>query len=522
MSRASATPSVRVASVATSPTFVVFVVAVLMVATAAFVAPAGATAASDAIAQDAPQSLSRTACPGSATAFPDVGSAHPFCVEIEWLAASGIGQGFPDGTFRPANQITRQALAAFLYRLAGEPAFSPPGSPTFSDVGVGHPFRTEIEWLADSGIGQGYADGTFRPTANITRQALAAFLYRYDGSPAMVLGAPTFSDVGPLHPFRLEIEWLADQGIGQGFPDGTFRPGNNITRQAVAAFLYRATDQWVVVANDGSIRTSRDTQRWVVRRSPGGPQLNAVASNHLGVWVAVGFEGTILRSTDGINWASVSSGTTQILWDIAHDGNGTMVAVGGGNGTVRRSTNTTTWSAVSTPTDLTLLGVAHDRLGRWLAVGSTGVAITSTDGTSWFSRTTNSPATLDAVAHDGATFVAVGGAARSTTSASNANVWDPVTTNETGYLNEIAHDGVGRWVTVGTAGSLRTSAGVTGPWSPIPSTTSEQLHGVDHGGGRWVVVGENGALATSSSGTFWIGFSTGTTAHLMGVAAIDR
>jgi hypothetical protein len=67
---------------------------------------------------------------------------------------------------------------------------------------------------------------------------LAAGLAGFGGS-ALAGGGPTFSDVPPSHPFSDEIEWLADSGITTGYPDGTFRPGAPVTRQAMAAYLER-------------------------------------------------------------------------------------------------------------------------------------------------------------------------------------------------------------------------------------------------------------------------------------------
>ena len=69
-------------------------------------------------------------------------------------------------------------MSAFMYRLAGEPLFSPPGSPTFPDVGTGHLFFAEIEWMADEGISTGYLDGTYRPSVAVSRQAMSAFMFR--------------------------------------------------------------------------------------------------------------------------------------------------------------------------------------------------------------------------------------------------------------------------------------------------------------------------------------------------------
>ncbi len=168
--------------------------------------------------------------------FSDVPSGHPFVTEIGWLVGEGITTGFPDGTFRPTVAVSRQAAAAFLYRLAGEPEVT--GQAGFADVPVGHPFHDEIAWLVGEGITTGFPDDTFRPTQPVTRQAAAAFLYRFDGEPA-VSGQAGFADVPEGHPFESEIAWLVGEGITTGFPDDTFRPVNDVTRQAMAAFLYR-------------------------------------------------------------------------------------------------------------------------------------------------------------------------------------------------------------------------------------------------------------------------------------------
>ena len=171
--------------------------------------------------------------------FSDVGSNHPFHNEIAWMSDEGISTGYEDGTFRPGADVSRQAAAAFLYGMAGSPA-GPFPDPGFSDVDAMHPFYDQISWLADSGITGGYEDGTFRPGETVTRQASAAFLYRFAGEPDDTGPDPGFSDVGPTHPFHGQISWLADQQITGGYDDGTFRPGADVTRQAKAAFLYRS------------------------------------------------------------------------------------------------------------------------------------------------------------------------------------------------------------------------------------------------------------------------------------------
>lgn len=174
-------------------------------------------------------------------AFSDVGPDHPFREEILALATAGIITGYPDGAFGPARPVSRQASAAFLHRaLVGEAAASCAEAP-FSDVPVDHPFCGEIAALAEAGIVAGYGDGTFGPGRQVSRQAAAAYLARAFG-PAEVPACTeaVFTDVAADHPFCGEIAWLVEEGIATGYSDGSFGPGDVVSRQAMAAFLHRA------------------------------------------------------------------------------------------------------------------------------------------------------------------------------------------------------------------------------------------------------------------------------------------
>lgn len=178
---------------------------------------------------------------GPVARFSDVPPDSPFFADIEWLATSGLAGGYDDGRFRPDAPISRQAMAAFLHRLAAPAGYVAPATPTSRDVPTTSRFFAEIEWLLAAEVAGGYEDGAFRPQAGVSRQAMAAFLYRLVDPVAVELPAqPTFSDVPAGAPFHREIEWLAAVGIAEGYPDGTFRPGGVVSRQAMAAFLHRA------------------------------------------------------------------------------------------------------------------------------------------------------------------------------------------------------------------------------------------------------------------------------------------
>jgi len=169
--------------------------------------------------------------------FPDVSTTHPFFGPIGDLVNLGIADGYADGRFRPSASVTRQATVAFLHRLVGSPEVEP--SATFSDVGPTHPFRDEIRWAVAAGVVNGYSDNTFRPSAPVSRQAMAAFLQRMPAFTPDVSNVPTFSDVRTNHPFYEEIQFVAEAGIAGGYGDSTFRPSAPVTRQAMASFLVK-------------------------------------------------------------------------------------------------------------------------------------------------------------------------------------------------------------------------------------------------------------------------------------------
>ena len=108
--------------------------------------------------------------------------------------------------------------------------------------------------MALSGISTGFADGTFRPTIAVTRQAMASFLYRYRGEPPVLPAEPFFADVPPDHPFFDAIQWMAATGLSVGStnPDGgkpLYKPADPVARQAMAAFLYRDAGAPMIPAN---------------------------------------------------------------------------------------------------------------------------------------------------------------------------------------------------------------------------------------------------------------------------------
>ncbi|MDZ8274549.1 S-layer homology domain-containing protein [Microbacterium aquimaris] len=199
----------------------------------------------------------------------EAGAYNVFAREITWLAEREISAGWAqeDGSrvFRPTQAVLRDAMAAFLYRLAGEPVFAPPATSPFSDVGTDHVFYKEISWLASTGLSIGWelptGDWEFRPNATVTRDVMAAFLYRFAGEPSFTLPETSiFRDVAVDRSFYTEIAWLASTGISVGWSvngESEFRPSAPVTRDVMAAFLYRLDRYMNPFADVSSAKTTQ-------------------------------------------------------------------------------------------------------------------------------------------------------------------------------------------------------------------------------------------------------------------------
>ncbi|WP_197466616.1 S-layer homology domain-containing protein [Brachybacterium sp. sponge] len=175
--------------------------------------------------------------------FTDVPVKNVFFREIEDVAIVGIARGWDDGTYRPGATVSRDVMAAFLYRLAKSPSFTPPKKSPFRDVSPRHVFYKEISWLAHKKISTGWPDGTYRPAQAVTREEMAAFMYRLAGSPNPKRpGGGDFVDVPASAGFARPIRFMAENGISRGWgkwPRFEYRPKEPILRDAMAAFLSR-------------------------------------------------------------------------------------------------------------------------------------------------------------------------------------------------------------------------------------------------------------------------------------------
>ena len=186
----------------------------------------------DTTSADADAGVTTLDCPHR---FADVDYRSPHARAITELAEAGIVQGRPDGTYAPAEGVTRAQLASFLGRAADvEPAT---GDTDFPDVPAGHTHAGYIQALADAGIIAGYDDGTFRPSQVVRRDQAAALIARWlELEPVTT---DRFTDIaGNVH--RGHINALADAEVAYGTGDGsTYAPARTLRRDQIASFLHR-------------------------------------------------------------------------------------------------------------------------------------------------------------------------------------------------------------------------------------------------------------------------------------------
>lgn len=177
----------------------------------------------------------------SKTTFNDVSANDWFASAVDYVTGKGMMNGTADNTFSPKAHTTRGMVVTVLYRLENQPSTS---AASFTDVASGAYYANAVAWANANGIVSGYGSGKFGPNDKVTREQLAAILYRYaqykkyDVSGAKSLDG--YTDAQSVSSYAVPaLQWANAAGIVTGKSGSKLDPKGNATRAEVAAMLMR-------------------------------------------------------------------------------------------------------------------------------------------------------------------------------------------------------------------------------------------------------------------------------------------
>lgn len=173
--------------------------------------------------------------------FTDVSTSDWFYDDVAFVYENGLFSGTDSRSFSPNASMTRAMLVTVLYRLEGEPTVT--GRSSFTDVRSGAYYEKSVIWAAANGIVTGTDSTSFSPDAKVTREQLAAILYRYAQYRKLDTDASaklnSFTDADSVSAYASEaLGWAVSEGLING-ASGKLMPKGDATRAQVAAILHR-------------------------------------------------------------------------------------------------------------------------------------------------------------------------------------------------------------------------------------------------------------------------------------------
>ena len=174
--------------------------------------------------------------------FKDVLESDWFSAPVKYVYENNLFKGVTETEFAPHTSLTRAMLVTVLYRAENEPEID--AGTKFADVLSDAYYAAAVAWAEANGIVNGVSEDEFAPDAEITREQIAAIMYRY----AVYKGIEkvseqenlTFADAEDISEYAVSaMNWIVGQEIIQGYEDNTVRPQNNATRAETAAVLQR-------------------------------------------------------------------------------------------------------------------------------------------------------------------------------------------------------------------------------------------------------------------------------------------
>lgn len=179
--------------------------------------------------------------------FVDIKKHDWYEESVDYVTEKGLMNGVGNDLFSPNSSMTRAMVVTVLYRMSGSD-FT--GKANFSDVGENEYYAVPVAWASENGIVTGYPDGTFAPNAEVTREQLVVILYRYanyldkDTGKENHSNLESFSDYLDISDYSKDaLSWGLDEGIISGTSKTTLSPKGNASRAQVATMLMRFDDE---------------------------------------------------------------------------------------------------------------------------------------------------------------------------------------------------------------------------------------------------------------------------------------
>lgn len=174
---------------------------------------------------------------GSVSGFGDVPQNSWFADAVKYVSENKLMNGKSTTAFAPNENMSRAMLATVLYRMSGETAEA---DSSFRDVSSSAYYAAAVSWASSEGIVNGTGADAFSPNASITREQLAAMLYRYAGEPSVSADLSAYTDTVDISPYASKaVEWCVAKGILSGKSATRLAPQDTATRAECAAILQR-------------------------------------------------------------------------------------------------------------------------------------------------------------------------------------------------------------------------------------------------------------------------------------------
>ena len=174
---------------------------------------------------------------GGVSGFQDVGQNDWFASAVRYVTGKSLMNGESTTAFAPNENMSRAMLATVLYRMSGETAEA---DSSFRDVSSSAYYAAAVNWASSEGIVNGTGADVFSPNASITREQLAAMLYRYAGEPSVSADLSAYTDTVDISPYASKaVEWCVAKGILSGESATRLAPQDTATRAECAAMLQR-------------------------------------------------------------------------------------------------------------------------------------------------------------------------------------------------------------------------------------------------------------------------------------------